>query len=94
MLLIFSQFRLILHWSVRATFKGEVRYQMKGLFSVYDIYSHCDYVGLRDPYETRGSGAGFVLAWQGHPKLLIARKNDQGELVQVVSDSMLIAVPK
>ncbi|KAJ6628726.1 golgi-body localization protein domain-containing protein [Mycena sp. CBHHK59/15] len=73
-----DKMRLIFHWSIRANFAGEVRYQMKG---------------SRDPYKVSGSGAGFVLAWQGNPKLLIARENTDKELIQVISDSMLIAIP-
>ncbi|KAF5390524.1 hypothetical protein D9757_002702 [Collybiopsis confluens] len=49
--------------------------------------------GLRDPYEIIGYGAGFLYSWQGHTKLLIGRKNNDGELVQIISDSMLIAIP-
>ncbi|KAJ6485160.1 golgi-body localization protein domain-containing protein [Mycena vitilis] len=73
-----DKMRLIFHWSVKADFCGEVRYQMKG---------------SRDPYNVNGAGAGFVLAWQGSPKLLIAKENDDKELIQVISDSMVIAIP-
>lgn len=52
------------------------------------------WIGLRDPYEIIGAGAGFLFSWQGNTKLLIGRQNDDGELVQVISDSMLIAIPK
>ncbi|KAJ7638917.1 golgi-body localization protein domain-containing protein [Roridomyces roridus] len=73
-----DKMRLIFHWTVRAEFAGEVRLQMKG---------------LRDPYNIIGAGAGFVLAWRGKPKLLIAQPNDDNELIQVLSDSMVIAIP-
>ncbi|KAJ7180202.1 golgi-body localization protein domain-containing protein [Mycena crocata] len=73
-----DKIRLIFHWSVKVDFAGEVRYQMKG---------------LRDPYNINGAGAGFVLAWQGNPKLLIGQENDDMELIQVTSDSMVIAIP-
>ncbi|KAJ7764981.1 golgi-body localization protein domain-containing protein [Mycena maculata] len=73
-----DKMRLIFHWSVRAQFAGEVRFQMKG---------------LRDPYNINGAGAGFVFAWQGNPKLLIAQPNNDGELIQVYSESMVIAIP-
>ncbi|KAJ7094663.1 golgi-body localization protein domain-containing protein [Mycena belliarum] len=73
-----DKMRLIFHWTIKADFAGEVRYQMKG---------------LRDPYTINGAGAGFVLAWQGNPKLLIAQTNDDKELIQVLSDSMVIAIP-
>ncbi|KAJ7507924.1 golgi-body localization protein domain-containing protein [Mycena galericulata] len=70
-----DKMRLIFHWSVRADFAGEVRFQMKG---------------LRDPYTINGAGAGFVFAWQGHPKLLVAQQNDDRELIQVLSESMFL----
>ncbi|KAJ7068375.1 golgi-body localization protein domain-containing protein [Mycena amicta] len=73
-----DKMRLIFHWTIKADFAGEVRYQMKG---------------LRDPYIVHGAGAGFVLAWQGNPRLLVAQKNHHKELIQVFSESMVIAVP-
>ncbi|KAJ7179036.1 golgi-body localization protein domain-containing protein [Mycena filopes] len=73
-----DKMRLIFHWTIRADFAGEVRFQMKG---------------LRDPYNINGAGAGFVLAWQGSPRLLVAQENHDKELIQVTSDSMIIAIP-
>ncbi|KAJ6515787.1 golgi-body localization protein domain-containing protein [Mycena sanguinolenta] len=73
-----DKMRLIFHWTARADFAGEVRVQMKG---------------LRDPYNVSGAGAGFVFAWQGKPRLLIGHENDDKELIQVTSDSMVIAIP-
>lgn len=73
-----DKLRFIFHWSIRASFKGEVRFHMKG---------------LRDPHEILGKGAGFALSWQGNVKLLIGRHNDDKELVQVISDSMMIVIP-
>ena len=64
---------------MKASFKGDIHYYMKG---------------LRDPYTTLGEGAGFVMVWQGNPKLLINRKNDDGEIIQLISDTTLIAVPR
>ncbi|KAJ7047262.1 golgi-body localization protein domain-containing protein [Mycena alexandri] len=73
-----DKMRLIFHWTIKADFAGEVRFQMKG---------------LRDPYNVNGAGAGFLLAWQGSPRLLIAQENQDKELIQVTSDSMVIAIP-
>ncbi|KAJ7276501.1 golgi-body localization protein domain-containing protein [Mycena haematopus] len=73
-----DKMRLIFHWTARTDFAGEVRLQMKG---------------LRDPYNVNGAGAGFVFAWQGSPRLLIGHENDDKELIQVTSDSMVIAIP-
>jgi DNA transposition AAA+ family ATPase len=50
--------------------------------------------GLRDPYIVHGAGAGFALAWQGNPRLLVAQKNHHKELIQVFSESMVIAIPE
>ncbi|KAG6896107.1 hypothetical protein C0992_010276 [Termitomyces sp. T32_za158] len=49
-------------------------------------------VGFWDKLDNEG--AGFVLTWLGNTKLLIARKNEDKELMQVISDSMFIAIPK
>ena len=51
-------------------------------------------LGARDPYNTLDSGAGFVLCWQGSPEILIGYENPQTELIQVISEGMLIAVPQ
>ena len=51
-------------------------------------------IGSRNPYDIRGHGAGFALCWRGNPQLLIGQPNEAEELVQVISDSMLIIIPK
>ncbi|KDR83645.1 hypothetical protein GALMADRAFT_235956 [Galerina marginata CBS 339.88] len=73
-----DKMRLVLHWTVKVTFVGDVRLYMKG---------------SRDPYETFDAGAGFVLCWQGNPEIRVGYENQQKELIQVMSDGMLIAVP-
>jgi hypothetical protein len=50
--------------------------------------------GTRDPYKLDDAGAGFVLCWQGNPEIRIGHENHQRELLQVMSNKMLIAVPK
>lgn len=52
------------------------------------------FAGSRDPYEIRGHGAGFALCWKGHPQLLIGQPNEAHELIQVISDKMLVIIPK
>ncbi|KAL0572042.1 Protein SABRE [Marasmius crinis-equi] len=74
-----DKMRLVFHWSLRASFEGEVRYHMKG---------------LRDPYEITDKGAGFVLSWRGNTKLLVGRENESKELIQVISDELYIAIPR
>jgi hypothetical protein len=56
--------------------------------------SHSRYAGSRNPYEVTNSGAGFVLSFQGNTNWLVGRKNDDAELIQVISDSMFIAIPE
>ncbi|CAL1700808.1 unnamed protein product [Somion occarium] len=73
-----DKLRLIFHWRLRVYFDHEVHLHMKG---------------SRDPHDLRGSGPGFALCWRGRPKLLIGQPNEQKELFQVLSDSMLITVP-
>ncbi|KAG6911191.1 hypothetical protein DXG01_003058 [Tephrocybe rancida] len=73
-----DKMRLVFHWSFVASFKGEVRFHLKG---------------SRDPYKLNDEGAGFMLSWLGNTKFLIARKNEDRELIQVISDSMFITIP-
>ncbi|KAH9938206.1 golgi-body localization protein domain-containing protein [Fomitopsis serialis] len=73
-----DKLRLIFHWRVKVTFENEVHLHMKG---------------SRDPYELTGTGSGFALCWRGSPSILIGQPNEQGELMQVKSDSMLIVIP-
>ncbi|KAF5344064.1 hypothetical protein D9758_008855 [Tetrapyrgos nigripes] len=90
-----DKMRLVFHWSIRATFKGEVRYYMKGKFcSSYPNLFAKTHSGLRDPHDTLTAGSGFALVWEGNTKLLVGRKNEEGELVQIISDTMSIAIPK
>ncbi|KAF9464454.1 golgi-body localization protein domain-containing protein [Collybia nuda] len=73
-----DKLRLIFHWSLVASFKGEVHVHMKG---------------SRNPYEVTNSGSGFVLSFQGNTKWLVGHKNEDDELIQAVSDSLFIAIP-
>ncbi|KAG6857080.1 hypothetical protein H0H87_009641 [Tephrocybe sp. NHM501043] len=73
-----DKMRLVFHWSLVASFKGDVRFHLKG---------------SRDPYQLDNEGAGFMLAWNGNTKLFVARKNEYRELIQMISDSMFIAIP-
>jgi len=40
------------------------------------------------------TGAGFALCWQGHPTLTIGYENPDQEIIQMISESMLIVIPK
>lgn len=73
-----DKMRLVFHWSIKVTFASDVQLYLKG---------------SRDPHSTNDVGAGFVLSWQGNPEIHIAHPNEQRELIQVMSDVMLIAVP-
>ena len=78
-------------------FDNDVHFHMKGQYTApgqfVKFYLHT-FTGSRDPYDLKGRGAGFALCWKGNPKLLIGQQNVQDELVQVISDTMLIIVPK
>ncbi|KAG6831126.1 hypothetical protein H0H92_012551 [Tricholoma furcatifolium] len=73
-----DKMRLVFHWNLTASFKGDVRFHLKG---------------SRDPHKLNHDGAGLVLSWSGNTKLLVAQKNEHRELIQVISDSMFIAIP-
>ncbi|KAH9943489.1 golgi-body localization protein domain-containing protein [Epithele typhae] len=73
-----DKLRLILHWRVRVLFRDQVHLHMKG---------------SRNPYDIRGHGSGFALCWRGNPQLLVNEPNEAGELVQVMSDTILLIVP-
>ncbi|KAK8858435.1 hypothetical protein IAR55_002662 [Kwoniella newhampshirensis] len=73
-----DKFRLILHWHPIVDFAGACHLHLKGSF---------------DPYSVSGLGAGFALAWRGKTRLLINQPNDDGEVIQIRSDELLIAIP-
>ncbi|KDQ20607.1 hypothetical protein BOTBODRAFT_124283 [Botryobasidium botryosum FD-172 SS1] len=73
-----DKMRLSLHWRARARFAGDVHFHLKG---------------SRDPYQTSGTGAGFVLAWKGSPSISVGYSNSHKELIQVESERMLLAIP-
>ncbi|KAI0347243.1 hypothetical protein BDW22DRAFT_1322640 [Trametopsis cervina] len=73
-----DKLRLIFHWRFRVLFENEVHLHMKG---------------SNNPHSLREKGSGFALCWKGNPQLLIGQQNDQNELVQMLSDSMLIIIP-
>ena len=50
--------------------------------------------GSRDPRKIVDDGTGFVLSWNGSPEIRVGYENLQKELIQVLSDGMLIAIPK
>lgn len=73
-----DKMKLILHWTVRMSFKSEILLHLKG---------------SRDPYDLHDAGAGFVFCWNENTKLLVNRENSDKELVQVISDSLTLAIP-
>lgn len=52
------------------------------------------FTGSRDPRKIVDDGTGFVLSWNGNPEIRVGYENLQKELIQVLSDGMLIAIPK
>lgn len=73
-----DKLRLILHWRVELSFAGQVHLNLKG---------------SRNPYSIDGSGAGFAFCWNGNTRMTIGHKNEDQELLQVISDNMLIVIP-
>ncbi|TFK55958.1 hypothetical protein OE88DRAFT_1731595 [Heliocybe sulcata] len=73
-----DKMRLVFHWQIQVIFDNEVHLHMKG---------------SRDPYELSGHGAGFALCWQGNPRLDIGLANEDKELIQMTSDTMLVVIP-
>ncbi|KAF8845847.1 hypothetical protein BDN67DRAFT_961498 [Paxillus ammoniavirescens] len=74
-----DKLRLIFHWTIKVSFREEVRLYIKG---------------NRDPYVLDNDGAGFALCWQGEPQINIGFQNEDREIVQVTSDTMSIIIPK
>jgi hypothetical protein len=88
--------RLVFHWTVKITFFGDVQLYMKGIIprkQTNSLLNFC-FLGTRDPHHLYDAGSGFVLCWQGNPEIRVGYENQQKELIQVLSDDMLIAVPK
>jgi hypothetical protein len=69
---------------------------MKGSFAqlLFMPPSPKQFLGSRDPYNLLGNGAGFVLCWKGNPEVLIGQRNQDSELIQVISQSMIMAIPE
>ncbi|KAG8929196.1 hypothetical protein FRC02_005895 [Tulasnella sp. 418] len=73
-----DKLRLVLHWKVLIEFDGEVHVHLKG---------------SRDPYQISGTGAGFVLCFDGNTKLTVGHSWQDRELIQLSSDRTLLAIP-
>ncbi|KAI0939194.1 hypothetical protein AcV5_000680 [Taiwanofungus camphoratus] len=73
-----DKLRLVFHWQMQVFFEHEVHLHMKG---------------SRDPFELGGNGAGFALCWLGNPQLLVGQQNDENELIQMISETMLVVIP-
>ncbi|KAH8113231.1 golgi-body localization protein domain-containing protein [Phellopilus nigrolimitatus] len=73
-----DKMRLILHCRAEVTFTREVHLNLKG---------------SRDPYSTDGDGAGFAFCWSGNVRMSIGHHNPDNELLQVISDTMLVVIP-
>ncbi|KAF8639713.1 hypothetical protein AX17_000975 [Amanita inopinata Kibby_2008] len=73
-----DKLKLVFHWSFKISFQNEVVLHMKG---------------SRDPYDTTDVGAGFVLLWQGNTRVLVNRQNEDKELIQVLSNTLIFAIP-
>nr|XP_018262577.1 uncharacterized protein I303_05594 [Kwoniella dejecticola CBS 10117]OBR84735.1 hypothetical protein I303_05594 [Kwoniella dejecticola CBS 10117] len=74
----FDKMRLVCHLKPVVEFEGPVHLHLKGTF---------------DPYLISGLGAGFALAWKGNTKFLINQPNEDREALQIVADTLLVAIP-
>jgi hypothetical protein len=50
--------------------------------------------GSRNPAAVAGEAAGFALCWTGNPNINIGYTPADKEVVQVVSDNMLLTIPE
>ncbi|KAG9055730.1 hypothetical protein FS842_001402 [Serendipita sp. 407] len=73
-----DKLRLILHWRVRVKFNGEVHVHLKG---------------SRDAWKTSGTAVGIALCARRNTRIIIGHPNPENELIQLISDDMLIVVP-
>ncbi|PVG00036.1 hypothetical protein CPB86DRAFT_872242 [Serendipita vermifera] len=69
---------LVLHWRVNVKFDGEVHVHLKG---------------SRDVWKTSGNAVGIALCSKRNTRITIGHSNPENEVVQFLSDDMLIVVP-
>ena len=85
------------HWRIQAIFRGGAQLHFKGLqfliIAPSYLASHLP-LGSRDPYHIIGVGAGFDFRWDGNVTLKVGYRNDENELIQLTSNSMVITIPK
>lgn len=74
-----DKLRLAFHWRIIIDFAGSLRWFLKG---------------SQDPYSITGFGAGFALVWRRNVCIEIGQPNSQRELVQVMSEELLISIPE
>lgn len=55
---------------------------------------HFHIKGSRDPYTVLHNGAGFALCWSVNTRILVGQPNEDDELIQAISDTMSVAVPR
>ncbi|WVQ80568.1 hypothetical protein IAT38_002673 [Cryptococcus sp. DSM 104549] len=73
-----DKMRLVFHWKPTVDFAGPCHLHLKGSF---------------DPYSVSGLGAGFALAWRGNTQLLINQPNVDREVIQILADELVVAIP-
>ena len=47
-----------------------------------------------DPYSLTGYGSGFALVWRKNVRCEVNQPNPQYEVVQVMSDELLVTIPE
>lgn len=51
-------------------------------------------IGSRDPYHIIGTGAGFDFRWDDNVAISVGHENNEEELIQLTSNTMLITIPE
>ncbi|UZJ56701.1 hypothetical protein CBS101457_006021 [Exobasidium rhododendri] len=70
-------------------FHGRIHFRFRGEGEL-----HLYLKGSRDPYYILEHGAGWVKCWRGNVELKINFDNEDGEVVQIISDEYLLAIPE
>jgi hypothetical protein len=88
-----DKLRLIMHWRTNIQFSGEVHVHLKGEQSVSEWNLVDQFLGSRNAWKTTGSAVGIALCAKHNTRITIGHPNPQNELVQFLSDDMLIVIP-
>ena len=92
-----DKIRLSVHSRVNVAWKGDgdVHLKLKGIcYSVILMCPHLHrYLGLRDPYNITGQGAGFVMCFRNNVRWGIHQDDDPKKFMTVNSGEYVLAIP-